>query len=157
MAQSPVAPIAALAAPLAAELGLEIVEVSFLTHASPPILRVDVSNPNGDVGLEDCERLSRALEAKIDASSDDALLPGAYVLEISSPGIAEELTSDRDFASFKGFPAIVETDPPHKGKREWRGRLIGRDAEAVRLNLKGRAIAIPRAAVARVRFDDRPE
>lgn len=154
VAHSPIAPVTALAAPLAAELGLEVLEVSFLTHTNPPTLRVDVSSPAGDVGLEDCERLSRALETALDAS--DAI-PAAYILEISSPGIADELTSDRDFVSFKGFPVIVRTEPPYKGKPEWHGRLLKRDAEAVHLNLRGRVVAVPRSTVVCVRFDERPD
>ena len=149
-----IAPVLELATPIATDLGLEIFDISFLTHANPPVLRVDLRNPTGEVGLEDCERMSRALEIQLDAS--DAI-PDAYVLEISSPGIAEELTSDRDFVSFKSFPVIAETEPPHKGKREWRGRLIGRDVDAVYLNQKGRSIALPRTSVIRVCFDDRAE
>lgn len=149
-----IAPILDLATPIAADLGLEIIEVSFLTHSSPPVLRVDLRNPLGEVGLEDCERMSRALETQLDASGT---IPDAYVLEISSPGIADELTSDRDFVSFKSFPVVVETDPPHKGKREWSGRLVDRNPDAVRLNQRGRTISLPRACVIRVRFDDRAD
>lgn len=149
-----IAPVLELATPIAADLGLEILDVSFFTHASPPVLRVDLHNPAGEVGLEDCERMSRALEAQLDAS--DAI-PAAYVLEISSPGIADELKSDRDFVSFKSFPVIVETEPPHKDKREWRGRLVGRDANAVHLNQRGRTITIPRASVVRVCFDEQAD
>ncbi|MEO0949663.1 MAG: hypothetical protein AAFY11_16300 [Cyanobacteria bacterium J06641_5] len=68
-----------------------------------------------------------------------------------------ELTSDRDFASFKSFPVIVKTAPPHKGKQEWRGRLVGRDTDAVYLNQRGRTVTIPRASVVRVCFDEQAD
>lgn len=141
-----------LATPVAEELGLEVVGAVFHTNQRPPVLRVDIRNLNSDTGLNDCERMSRAMEAALDASD---LIPDAYVLEISSPGIARQLTTDREFISFKGFPAIVSTSQPFEGKQEWNGQLMGRDEQAVYLNQKGRAIAIPRIIIARVQLDDR--
>ncbi|NJL82450.1 MAG: ribosome maturation factor RimP [Chloroflexaceae bacterium] len=140
-----------LAEPIAAELGLEVVEAVFQTNRKPPILRVDVRNLTGDTGLNDCEQMSHALEARLDASD---LIPGSYVLEISSPGISRQLLGDREFAAFKGFAAIVTTSEPYQGHSQWRGRLQGRDETAVYLNDKGRHLAIPRSLVDKVQLDD---
>ncbi len=84
--------------------------------------------------------MSRALEAALDETD---IIPDAYVLEISSPGISRNLETDREFASFKGFPVIVTTSEAYAGHQEWSGQLIRRDENAVHLNQKGRAIAIP--------------
>jgi ribosome maturation factor RimP len=136
-----------LAAPVAESLGLEVVAAVFHTNQSPPVLRVDVRNKQDDTGLEDCEQMSRALEVALDEAE---MIPEAYVLEVSSPGISRSLTTDREFISFRGFPAIVTTSSPHHGQTEWTGNLIKRDEKAVYLNLKGRTIAIPRELVASV-------
>ncbi|WP_026732823.1 ribosome maturation factor RimP [Fischerella sp. PCC 9605] len=141
-----------LAIPVAEELGLEVVGVVFHTNQSPPVLRVDIRNPQQDTGLDDCERMSRALEATLDATE---IIPDAYVLEISSPGISRQLTTDREFISFKGFPVIVSTSPPYEGQQEWIGQLIRRDETSIYINQKGRAIAIPRDQVTKVRLDER--
>lgn len=133
-----------LAAPVAESLGLEVVAAVFHTNQSPPVLRVDVRNKQDDTGLEDCEQMSRALEAALDEAE---MIPEAYVLEISSPGVSRSLTTDREFISFRGFPAIISTSAPHHGQTEWTGNLIKRDEKAVYLNLKGRTIAIPRELV----------
>jgi ribosome maturation factor RimP len=96
--------------------------------------------------------MSHALEEKLDAVD---IIPDAYVLEISSPGISRELTTDREFISFKGFSVIVRTSEPYEGHTEWRGQLIRRDETGVYLNQKGRAIAIPVELVSRVQLDDK--
>jgi ribosome maturation factor RimP len=83
------------------------------------------------------------------------IIPDTYVLEISSPGISRELTTDREFISFKGFAVIVRTSEPYEGHKEWRGQLIRRDETEVYLNQKGRAIAIPRQLVTRVQLDEK--
>ncbi len=140
-----------LATPIATQLGLELVGAVFQTGKSPPVLRIDIRNPTADTGLHDCEQMSQALEARLDESD---LIPEAYVLEVSSPGISPELVSERDFEVFQGFPVRVVTAPPYQGKPEWSGRLQGRDAESLYLNQKGRAIAIPRPLITSVVLDD---
>lgn len=140
-------PLIELAQPLAGDLGLEVVGAVFQTNQRPPVLRVDVRNPYADTSVEDCERMSRALEAQLDAR---ALIEGAYVLEISSPGLSSQLTSDRDFLAFRGFAVTVTAHTPHKGKTTWHGRLQGRDAEAVYVNQKGKSVAIPTQVIAQV-------
>jgi ribosome maturation factor RimP len=91
---------------------------------------VDIRNCADDTSLDDCERMSRALEEQLDALD---LIPDSYVLEISSPGISRELTTDREFISFKGFSVIVKTSEPVEGHTEWRGKLIRRDDTGVYL------------------------
>jgi ribosome maturation factor RimP len=134
-----------LATPVAEDLGLELVGVVFHTNQRPPTLRVDIRNPEQDTGLNDCERMSRALEPVLDEAD---IIPDNYVLEISSPGVSRQLSSDRDFISFKGFAVVVSASQPYEGHQEWRGQLIRRDESALYLNQKGRAIAIPRSAIA---------
>ena len=143
-----------LAAPVAEPLGLEVVGAVFHTNHNPPVLRVDIRNLQHDTGLEDCERMSQALEAVLDEA---ALIPDAFVLEVSSPGVPELLTTEREFISFKGFPVTVTVTEPYKGQTTWSGQLVRRDDEAIRLTRKGRAIAIPRDLVQSVYLDNHPE
>lgn len=141
-----------LATPIAENLGLEVVGAVFHTNRRPPVLRVDIRNGVGNTGLEDCERMSRALEETLDAMD---LVPDNYVLEISSPGITRELTSDREFISFKGFSVVITLSEPYEGQKVWRGKLISRDDTEIYLNQKGRSFTIPRDRVIRVQLDDK--
>jgi ribosome maturation factor RimP len=149
MAHPLIPQILELAAPIATALGLEVVNAVFHTNQSPPVLRLDVRNLQGDTSLTDCEQMSRALETTFD---EIELIPDAYVLEVSSPGVSPILTSDREFVSFRGFPAMVSTAVPHDGKTEWTGNLIRRDDQAVYLSQKGRVVAIPRQLIAQVQL-----
>ena len=143
-----------LATPIAKQLGLDVASAVYQTNRHPPILRVDIRNPNGDTSLEDCERMSRILEERLDARE---IIPNAYVLEISSPGLSSQLETERDFITFKGFSVLVKTHTPFKKKKEWQGRLQGRDETHVYLNQKGRTLAIPREAIATVELWDKEE
>lgn len=148
----PVVPqIIELASPLAEELSLELVDAVFQTNKNPPVLRIDVRNSNGDTSLENCEQMSRILEEKLNL---DEIVPGAYVLEISSPGVSRTLLTERDYLAFKGFAVAINTFAPYKNHKQWRGRLQYRDQAAVHINKKGKAIAIPRDLIAKVELDD---
>jgi ribosome maturation factor RimP len=153
MAHPLIPQITDIANPIATELGLELVTIVFQTNQNPPALRVDIRNPETDTGLDDCARMSRALEAALDASD---IVPFAYMLEVSSPGTSRELTTDREFTAFGGFPVRVTPIEVIDGKKEWQGQLISRDDTAIYLSLKGRKIAIPRESVHKVVLDDNP-
>jgi ribosome maturation factor RimP len=141
-----------LAAPLAERLGLNVVDAVFQTNHSPPVLRIDVRNTQQeDTSLNDCELMSQALEAVLDETD---LLPDAYVLEISSPGISPELSSDRDFVVFKGFMVEVELTEPYKNRQVWLGQLLRRDDETVYLSRKGKPMKLPRALVNKIQLSD---
>jgi ribosome maturation factor RimP len=140
-----------LATPVAATLGLQVVGAVFHTNQSPPVLRIDIRNPAADIGLDDCERMSIALEAALDTTD---LIPDAYILEVSSPGIPRSLTTDREFTSFKGFPVTVTALDPTGGQKHWTGQLIRRDEAAVYLSQRGRAIAIPREVISEVKLEN---
>lgn len=139
-----------LAKPLAQKLGLEVVDIIFQTNQNPPVLRVDICNTQTDTSLDNCEQMSRLLEETLDNLE---IMPNSYVLEISSPGISQQLTTDRDFISFKGFPVIVETHTPYKKETQWRGNLQSKDQKAIYINKKGKLISIPIELVVQVQFD----
>ncbi|MCY7285032.1 MAG: ribosome maturation factor RimP [Cyanobacteria bacterium CAN_BIN43] len=146
--------ITELATPVAAALGLDVVGAVFHTNQSPPVLRIDIRNQQQDTSLQDCALMSQALEAVLDESE---VIPDAYVLEVSSPGISRTLITDREFISFKGFPVEVTTLEPYKGQNIWTGNLVRREDESVYLSQKGRAIAIPRPLIERVQLVERLE
>jgi ribosome maturation factor RimP len=142
------ADLEALARRVAEPHGLVVASVEVLTHRIPMTVQVIVRRHDGvDVTLEQCAGLSGPLGEALEAS---ALLPMAYVLEVSSPGIGDELGSDRDFVSFRGFPVAVLRREAGGGERRQEGLLLGRDDHAVQLNARGRTLRIPRDEIVRV-------
>ncbi len=99
----------------------------------------------GDVSLEDCARFSQPMGEAIETAQ---LLNEAYVLEVSSPGISEELISDRDFQTFKGFPVeVILKKASDDSEFRRTGLLHHRSNDHVQLNIKGRIDHIPRKDV----------
>ena len=143
-----------LVRPVVAAAHLQVQSVEVLAHRIPLTVVVRVQRADGaDVNLDECAAVSGPLGEAIEASG---LLTIAYVLEVSSPGIGEDLHSDRDFVSFRGFP--VELIRQEAGGAEVRrtGLLLGRDDQVVQLNERGRILRIPREEVRRVRLTETP-
>lgn len=143
--------IIACAEPIATDLGLEVVDVVFQTSKKPPVLRIDVRNLSQHTSLEDCAQFSRQFDPQLETQ---AIIPGAYILEVSSPGTDRTIETEREFIAFRGFPIVVKTYAPYKDQKEWRGTLKARDETGIHLNQKGKAMVIPRELVASVHLDD---
>lgn len=95
------------------ELGYEFVDLEWGGSDARPILRLRVdrsdSSPGNGIVLEDCVRVSRAVEPWLDAF---AALPERYTLEVSSPGIERPLIRRRDFVRFTGSDVSVQLKAP---------------------------------------------
>ncbi len=155
MAHPVIPQVLEIANPIATKLGLEVVSAVFQTNHNPPILRVDVRNlTQPDTGLDDCERMSIALGEEIETSR---ILPDAYVLEVSSPGVSEKLETERDFIVFKGFAIEVTLHTPHKGKKVWLGTLLERTENKLAISQRGRRVALPRELVEFVQLSNQVE
>ena len=113
-------------------------------------MQVQIRHADGDdVSLEDCARFSKPLGEAIENSQ---LLEEAYVLEVSSPGISEDLQTDRDFQTFQGFPVEVIFHTEKNVEQRKAGLLHQRSMEHIYLNIKGKMSKIPRKDVLGVRL-----
>ena len=92
-----------LFAPVAQDLGLELVGVEF-SPGSRAVVRVFIDREPGGVTVDDCADMSRAISALLDVEDP---VPGQYTLEVSSPGFDRPLFRLADFARFAGQPARV--------------------------------------------------
>ncbi len=113
--------VEAVATPIVARMGLEVVDVELLGDGGHQVLRVLVDR-DGGVGVEDCARLSEALSRELDLYD----LPiAAYTLEVASPGLDRALRKPAEFVRFSGRTVAVTAYAPVDGQRRFRGRLLG--------------------------------
>ena len=110
-----------LAQPIIDELGYELVDVEFVKEGANWYLRIYIDK-DGGVSIDDCEGVSRALEAKLDETDP---IEQAYILEVSSPGIDRPLKKDADFVKFQGEIIDVKLYKPLDGKKQYQGKLLG--------------------------------
>ena len=140
--------VTALAAPIAAELGLELWDVEYVREAGQWFLRVYIDK-DGGVSINDCEALSRALDPVLDEADP---IPDSYVFEVSSAGAERELKRPGDFARYMGSSAEVRLYKPVDGSKSFVGTLAGYDNGAVTLTVAGKELTFDKAQVAQVRL-----
>ena len=119
--------IAAIVAPVLDAIGYRLVRVR-LTGQNGLTLQIMAERPDGTMTVEDCEEVSRAVSPALDVEDP---IDKAYHLEVSSPGIDRPLVRKADFERWVGHLAKMETSVVVEGRKRFRGRIVGVDADAV--------------------------
>jgi|GEM_PF-67341 len=142
--------IASSIAPTLGQLGYELVRVSVLGRDRPTV-QVMADRADGRlIGIEDCERISRAISAVLDVEDP---IPGAWALEVSSAGIDRPLARVKDWNRFAGHQARAELLVPLDGRRRFVGIILGADEQAARLRLDdGSEVSVPLAQLRRAKL-----
>ena len=122
---------------LAASEGLELLAVEVGGTARRPVVRLVLDRQPGGVSLADCESVSRQASALLDTYDP---FPGAFTLEVSSPGVERKLYNDNDFSRFAGRAVRVRMKPTWPAPRVVEGILEGRTDGVVRVRDKAGAV-----------------
>ncbi len=145
--------VRALAAPLCEERGLMLWDVRFEKLGGTNTLSVFVDSDDG-ADIDDCEAVSRALEALLDGEPD--LIDGAYSLEVSTPGMERRLERPEHFLFCLGERTEVKTYEPRDGKKTFFGILSAYDEAESRFSLEdeesGETLDFTLGEVSRVRL-----
>ena len=120
--------------PVAESVGYEIVRLRLMGGAEQRRLQIMAERPDGDMNVEDCAKLSRAISEIMDAADPIA---GEYTLEVSSPGVDRPLTRLKDFDTYAGLEIRIELDRVAEGRKRFKGELAGVEDGQVGLNLEG--------------------
>ncbi len=133
---------------VAKKFNLKIYSLDLLTNQTPLIVKIIICKPNDDyITLDDCSRFNNPANTVIE---DSNLLKCSYVLEISSQGVSDELTSERDFKTFKGFPVNVELNQKNSHIKFLNGLLYEKSKDYLAINIKGKIKKIPFSEVLKV-------
>ncbi|MCD8214509.1 MAG: ribosome maturation factor RimP [Clostridiales bacterium] len=136
------------AAEITKRLSLELVEAEYVKEGSCKFLRVYIDKEGG-VGINDCEMVSRELEAILDK---DDYIDEAYTLEVSSPGLDRILKKDFEYVKYKGRQVIIRLYKAVDGVKEFQGELIGLNDGVITIKTEDGEAAFKRedAAVCRL-------
>jgi ribosome maturation factor RimP len=142
--------IADAVAPTLADMGYELVRVAILGTGRPTVQIMADRADGAPIGVADCEQISHVLGAVLDVAD---LMPGAWNLEISSPGIDRPLTCRRDWQRFAGHRARAELFSAIDGRRRFSGVILGADETHARLRLDdGAEVALPLKEIHRAKL-----
>ncbi len=132
--------------PLLHSQGYALVLGRFIGGQNRPTLQLLVEHADGAlVTLDECAAISRSCSMMLEVEN---AIEGAYVLEVSSPGIDRPLVKPLDFAKFTGETAkvemrdlvILQNAAPRK---RFKGTILAADEEGVTLDQDGEKVTLP--------------
>ena len=138
-----------LAQPVAQAQGLELWDVEYVREAGEWFLRIYIDKLEGYVGIDDCERFSRAMDPVLDEADP---IEGSYVFEVSSAGAERELKRPGDFPRFYGETVEVKLYQAVDGQKTFLGKLKQYDAGDVTVETPAGDRRFAAAQVAQVRL-----
>jgi len=152
-----VAQIRTIAGRIAAGFGLEIFDVQYRREAPGMVLRVQLDRPgpaataDESVSVDDCANVSRDLSAMLDV---DDVVPSAYTLEVSSPGLDRPLRRAEDYQRFAGRRVKLVVRQAVDGQTFFRGTLGGMDNGDVLIDADdGKRHRVPLGAITRANLE----
>jgi ribosome maturation factor RimP len=141
-----------VAAPLAAQEGMELVDVEFGGPGGRQTLRLFIDKQGG-VSLDDCTSMSRAVSAALDVEDP---IDGAYDLEVSSPGLDRPLRTPEHFQKYQGERVKVKTYAPISdtdNRKTFVGKLLGFEEGFVMVDVDGTVFRVPHAQISKANVE----
>jgi ribosome maturation factor RimP len=130
-----------------AALGYELCDVEFAKEYGDWVLTLYIDKEGG-VSLNDCERVSRAVDPLLDEADP---IEQAYMLSVSSLGLDRPLKKDADFARNIGKRIEIKLFAPKDGKKEFKGELTSYDEMGIVVRTEDGELALERKAIALAR------
>src|SRR6056297_3052177 len=129
--------LAEIITPVIEDMGFELVRIR-LMGGKTSTLQIMAERPDGGIEVDECAAISTAVSATLDV--EDPILD-TYTLEVSSPGIDRPLTRLKDFETFEGYEAKLETSELIDGRKRFKGVLAGVEEDEVLITyLKARLV-----------------
>jgi ribosome maturation factor RimP len=130
--------------------GMELYDIEFNRMRGKGLLRVFIEKEGG-VTIDDCERISREIEAALDVEDP---IPFSYVLEVSSPGLDRPLRKLDDFNKYSGNMVRVITLEAIDDQTFFIGTIEKVENDEISLLLpKNRHVIIPFKNISKARLE----
>ncbi len=124
--------------PVIEGMGFELVRVR-LMGSKYSTVQIMVERPDGGIEVDECAEISNEISALLDIEDP---IGENYTLEVSSPGIDRPLTRLKDFATWEGYEAKIETIELIDGRRRFKGKLAGVTDDEVLVNIEEGTIGL---------------
>ena len=116
------------------DLGFILEYVEFVKEGDNNILRVVIDKEAESVSIDDCEKVSRAIEDDVDKE-----IKQEYVLEVSSAGLERQLKNIKLYEKYTGNKIYVKLYKKQEYGKEIVGLLedVNKEKESITINIDG--------------------
>jgi ribosome maturation factor RimP len=138
-----------LVTPAIEALGCELWGVEFMSQGRHSKLRIYIERTEGGVSVDDCERVSREVGDLLDVED---VVPQAYTLEVSSPGMDRILFRPDHYSRNVGETVEVRLHFPFEGSKRIVGVLAGIEDDQVLVQVGEEEYVLPLENIQRARL-----
>lgn len=124
--------------PVLKEMELDLVDIEYLQEGGYWYVRIYIEKVDGDVSLDDCAKVSMAVEDDV-----DRLIDKKFFLEISSPGVERPLKKEKDYIRFTGSKIKVSLKHKINEKKNLEGILSKFENDTLFMHVDGADMEIP--------------
>lgn len=135
--------------PVIEDLGLELVDIEYRREGKGWVLRIFIDKEGG-ITVDDCTGVSHQVGDLIDI---DDLIPNAYCLEVSSPGLDRPLKKEQDFIKYKERQIQLNTFAPIDTRRNFKGTIKDFREGVLFLDAQGIHFEIPLDNIAKAKLE----
>ena len=133
--------------PIVEELGYTFVDLEYRKDFSGYVLEL-IIDKDGGVNLDDCEKVSRALDEPLDKF--DITNGASYNFNVSSYGLDRKFKNDYDFNKHKGTLVDIKFYAPFEGKKELTATLLDHSDKDITVSFGQKNITIERKLIASI-------
>ena len=129
-------------------LGYQLWGYEYRPHSESALLRIFIEKKEG-ISIEDCASVSRQIGAVLDVEN---IIPVAYILEVSSPGMDRVLFTPDQYQDYLGETIKIRTRTPIDERRNFKGSLIKTNESVVTVKVDNQEFEIPFESIDRARL-----
>ncbi len=129
-------------------LGFELWGYEYRPHSESALLRVFIEKEQG-ISVDDCASVSRQIGAVLDVEN---IIPVAYILEVSSPGMDRVLFKAEQYQDYIGESLKIRTRTRLDDRRNFKGLLVSASKSVVTIKVDNQEFEIPYESIDRARL-----
>ena len=129
-------------------LGYQLYDVQYAKEGKDYFLRIFIENPNGQISLEDCEKVNNEIEEFLDTAD---YIKEQYFLEVSSTGVEKIIRKEKHLQENIDEYITVNLFKSINGRKEFIGVLKKFDNETIYIEVNGEVIELERKNIALIK------
>ena len=129
-------------------LGYQLYDVQYAKEGKDYFLRIFIENSNGEISLEDCEKVNNEIEELLDTAD---YIKEQYFLEVSSTGVEKIIRKEKHLQENIDEYITVKLFKPVNNNKEFIGVLKKFDNDAIYLDIEGKIVELERKNISLIK------
>ena len=134
--------------PIIEDIGYSLYDVQYAKEGKDYFLRVFIEKEDGDIDLDDCEKVNNAITDILD---EDDYIKDQYFLEVSSTGVEKLIRKEKHLQDNIGNVITVKLFKPVEGSKEFIGTLISFNNDVLTIELEDSNIELERKNISQIK------